>query len=481
MEQGIRRGFGIVLLWGCAAAGIASAQATRTSRRAIVIGVNKTPYANEDLVYAEVAATKVGEALRSRGFSVTSLLGAKATRRNVANALQDWMGSASSSSDELVFYYAGHGDGVSDPRDPQGAVDGAASFLYLMDCNPDSVLGTCWMMDNFGVISRSSNARVIYFVFDACYTGGVGLVKMGQAPAVTDKQARAERGRHAFLAGSPGEVAFFDTKDLKTGVFTHYFLESLGTKDTNKSGMARIQEWFPWVAKNTQAYSKRWGENQLPHRVAFLAGGSGEIDFGLKPKSLVSAGPARSVRSFVGTEEIDASVDIVADRIEFAKGSLLRVRKGATVRLVAKEIVVNASATIDGTGEPGALGDPGPALDVPEWTSQGSDDYWSAVNDCSSDVTHPARGRPGGNGAKGGSGATIVLYVRPTGGVLDIKVGGGPGGAGGPGGPGQLLKHGPQFYCDGCMRHCPGGPLGSAGPPGNSGAITYLDAPPRKP
>jgi len=181
-----------------------------------------------------------------------------------------------------------------------------------------------------------------------------------------------------------------------------------------------------------------------------------------------------SVFTFGGTREFDGNVTVSARQIVFAPGSVVRVRNGSTLELRAESIVVEGTATIDGTGEPGVPGSPGPDNAELPLDLLPDSNYKSIRNRVASSENDPLRGHKGADGGSGGPGATIVLSRHALGGALIIKVKGGPGGPPGPGGSGRLIRNQRQFYCDGCM-YSRNGPDGHKGPDGPNGRVIYGD------
>jgi hypothetical protein len=177
-------------------------------------------------------------------------------------------------------------------------------------------------------------------------------------------------------------------------------------------------------------------------------------------------------RVFQGTTTLDADTTVACDRVVFEDGALVRVKNGARLSILARDIISKGAAKIDASGEPGDDGAPG-ASNGKVWPSQGDTDYWAAVSDCRSNLAHPERGGRGGDGGRGGAGAEIVLS-GPVSGTLSIDVQGGPGGKPGPGGSGMTLKNGRNNYCDGCTTGCGAGPAGRPGDRGSNGRITAL-------
>jgi hypothetical protein len=187
-------------------------------------------------------------------------------------------------------------------------------------------------------------------------------------------------------------------------------------------------------------------------------------------------GPANTpsvppVFAFRRNVEFTGNVIVSTRRIVFDSGVTVRVRNGATLELRADEIIVEGAATIDGTGEPGAIGESPRPESLQAWSSHEDSDYGSARVAIETNSSHPDRGKPGGSGQPGGAGASVILSQKPVGGALQIIVEGGPGGPPGHGSTGRLIKNGRNNYCDGCMYQNVG-PDGRYGPKGQAGSIS---------
>lgn len=178
---------------------------------------------------------------------------------------------------------------------------------------------------------------------------------------------------------------------------------------------------------------------------------------------------------------IDADTRIACARITFEAGAVITIRHGSRVEFAATDsiaVVGDGGATIDGTGDTGAVGANAPNR-TDSWSSQGDDDYWAARHDVEGNDNHPDRGRAGKDGSRGGKGAALIFTKQPTG-QLTCKAPGGEGGAGGQGGSGKLLRNGRNNYCNGCT-YDRRGPSGAQGAPGDAGSCTFLERTPSDP
>lgn len=163
----------------------------------------------------------------------------------------------------------------------------------------------------------------------------------------------------------------------------------------------------------------------------------------------------------LGGARLGTELNADLEKLTLSGQAVLEFRRGATAKIGT--ILFSSGAVLRMLGEDGAPGQAGPAKE-PAWNSTGSGDYWDARNQCAagSGPSVGSPGEPGRDGRPNGK-LTVGCIVGPTDAYPMVEVRSGRGGAGGPGGAGQLLRHGPQFYCDGCMYNCPSGAAGSTG------------------
>jgi uncharacterized caspase-like protein len=187
--------------------------------RALIIGINdyndpKIP----DLETAVNDAQAMANLLRERyGFQVELLLDRKATRKAIYQALRN-LASSAKPDDNVLIYYAGHGDldrisedGWWIPADAEGG----DPVTYL---------------DNFLVQKyiRSMQARHVLLISDSCYSGTLFGQARSMPPVIGDKyylNLYNEKSRWGMTSGNKTPVS--DQGSVGHSVFAYQLLKEL--------------------------------------------------------------------------------------------------------------------------------------------------------------------------------------------------------------------------------------------------------------
>ncbi len=125
---------------------------------AIIIGINRYKHA-VSLNYCVADAKLMERCLLERGFDVTLLLDAEATKHNITKHVLDKV-SKLEQSGRLIIFFAGHGD----------AKTGA---ILPFDFNPDCIYATSIPMKNFGLSGffKTIAPHHCLVVLDCCFSG----------------------------------------------------------------------------------------------------------------------------------------------------------------------------------------------------------------------------------------------------------------------------------------------------------------------
>ncbi len=141
---------------------------------AIVVGINS--YKRKSIPTLENAlndAHSVAKLLRDRGFSVIELYNDNATKDRILDALKK-IRQLSSPNDSTLFYFAGHGDGVTGKN---GVREG---YILPFDFSSDLNSPTTDVMyydksalsiSSLVMYSRDTDAKHIDIVLDSCFSG----------------------------------------------------------------------------------------------------------------------------------------------------------------------------------------------------------------------------------------------------------------------------------------------------------------------
>ncbi len=221
---------------------------------ALVAGVGD--YADpdiKDLAYAERDATAMADLLRGEHVGIASermkvLLGAQATREEFISALDETLTRAAP-EDAVVIYLAVHG--VPDPK------TGEELYLLFQDAKKSKVLGTGFEQATLEKQIRTSSARKVVLLLDACHAGslggGVAVARRGDSeltPQLLKRLGEARDGVAVLSSCSANQYSYEDAKwGGGHGVFTFYLLDALqGAADkAPKDGFVTPREAYEFV------------------------------------------------------------------------------------------------------------------------------------------------------------------------------------------------------------------------------------------
>ena len=233
------------------------------SKHALCIGINNYPGTENDLSGCVNDANDWAAALSERGFTVTKLIDAEATKASMQAGMKSLISTARG-GDTVVITYSGHGTWVPDTSgdEPDGRDEG------LCPHDIDRV-GPLLDDDINKLFSQRAAGVHIILLSDSCHSGSVtrgeesdidpGMPRARFMPLEAwmpkDKLPRAtaptpsvvssglsRAGGDLLLAGCTDKQFSFDTsfKGRPNGAFTFYALKVLKTLGPN----ATYNEWF---------------------------------------------------------------------------------------------------------------------------------------------------------------------------------------------------------------------------------------------
>lgn len=244
------------------------------AKHALCVGINDYPGTGSDLSGCVNDANDWQAALAGRGYAVTMLLDANATRKNVLAALETLIASGKA-GDSLVFTFSGHGSWIPDTggdeidqRDEMICPYDIMSNQYLLDDDLAEVFG------------RKAAGVSLFFISDSCHSGSVS--RLAPVPAVVPgiprprilppsvfvkdpkvaKQLDAVAGMAdqlptatqkypaLLLAGCRDLELSYDASfnGRANGAFTYYALQALGGNPaTPRAWMKAVRESLPSV------------------------------------------------------------------------------------------------------------------------------------------------------------------------------------------------------------------------------------------
>ncbi len=210
---------------------------------AVVIGINdyqKWP----KLQYAVQDANAIRDTLINRfGFArekVITLSNAEATRNHILAAFHDQLGHGKLKKDDRVFiFFAGHG------ATRQLSSGRNLGYIIPVDSDPAQLSVDAIPMTDLQNIAENLQAKHVFFVMDACYSG-LGLTRGGNAAFLKDNAKRL--GRQMLTAGGADQLVA-DGGPNGHSVFTWTLLQALnGKADLNGDGIITATELAAYTA-----------------------------------------------------------------------------------------------------------------------------------------------------------------------------------------------------------------------------------------
>jgi hypothetical protein len=135
-------------------------------RRALCVGINDYPGSSSDLAGCVNDANDWAAELGRRGYSVTRLLDAQATKDAILKHLTDLVCKAGH-GDRVVFTFSGHGTWV--PDENKDEPDGRDEAL----CPHDYMAGVITDDELHALLTDRERAVRVVFVSDSCHSGTV--------------------------------------------------------------------------------------------------------------------------------------------------------------------------------------------------------------------------------------------------------------------------------------------------------------------
>ncbi|TKB76738.1 MAG: hypothetical protein E8D45_05875 [Nitrospira sp.] len=249
--------------------------AERTGKSwAVVIGIDEYEKAPK-LKYAGADAKAVAGALAQRGFQVTGLYNAQATRGNILGALGDKLVEQVGEQDRVVIFFAGHGE----TKKAKGGK--TTGYLVPVGGEASALAETAISMSVIRDLSEALPAKHVLFLIDTCYGGIAGTLGRSMPPMTESylREITRERGRQLITAGGPDQRAL-EGPEWGHSVFTYYLLEGLekGLADLNEDGIIPASELYAYLDARVFGAAALKGHVQRPERWD-LAAEKGEFVF----------------------------------------------------------------------------------------------------------------------------------------------------------------------------------------------------------
>ena len=221
---------------------------------ALVVGISayRNLPQNLQLNYSERDAEGIYSILISpeggnfRAENVRKLIGTRATRENIRQALEEWLPSVSKEDDRVLIYFAGH-----------GFIYGGNGYLAPYDFDMKAAETTGYPMDSLGkVIGGKIKAKWKVLLTDSCHSGAITPETSNEK--VNQKLLSLNTSLFSLTASRDRERSF-ESPDFGGGhgVFTYYVMRGMeGEADENGDGIVNADELAEYVRRNVRQATK---------------------------------------------------------------------------------------------------------------------------------------------------------------------------------------------------------------------------------
>lgn len=242
----------------------------RSDAFAIVIGIDYSGRQDiPHLKYAAQDARRVYDVLTNPIYggvppeNAILLLNEKATRNEMMTTLR----KIKNRDGYIYVYFSGHGAPKSKGKQLTDA------FLVPYDVvltDPEALEDTAIKVSYVRELVEQSTAKGVLVAFDACFAGGgKSIVPQGGKPLVgmlasPELLQTKGTGKVVVTSSAMNEQSWEDEKELRSGIFSHYFLEALKGK-AGGDAWVKVDELSGYIKENVQkAARKLKGVEQTP-------------------------------------------------------------------------------------------------------------------------------------------------------------------------------------------------------------------------
>lgn len=223
---------------------------------ALVIGIEEYDGSLPRADFAASDAVRIQEYLTGLlGFhedQVLTLLNRKATRIEVAQAVERWLPQRVHRDGTVFVYFAGLGTAHPKSRD---------AYLLPADGLPSTLTRSGYPLKRLYQQLAALPAKHVFVMLDACF-GGMGdrSVPTGRklVPGVELSDASVNQGKIVVLAAGRGAQGCHAYREQRHGLLTYFFLKGLrGPGDRDNDGKIRLSEQFDYVRAQVQSVARR--------------------------------------------------------------------------------------------------------------------------------------------------------------------------------------------------------------------------------
>ena len=239
---------------------------SRTNGRdawAVVIGIDAyrdklapARHAEED---AKAFEAYLRETLGVPPEQIKLLLGNRASRGDIASALEEWLprNAGAAPSGPVYVFFSGHG--APDPETGD-------AYLVPWDADPAYLKTRGYSITKLNAtLEKLPNAQVLVFL-DACFSGSGdrSVIADGTRPLVPVRVDKPKRGVSTFAAAEAAQTTGAAPK-ASHGLFTYHLLEGLrGGADANNDSDITLDELARYVTPQVQRDARQANREQTP-------------------------------------------------------------------------------------------------------------------------------------------------------------------------------------------------------------------------
>ena len=199
-------------------------------------------YTTKDaLLFADFLATRAGNPVP--GHQIIYLINEQATRANILGAVRE-IARRSTSEDEIVFYFSGHG--VKNHLVPYEGT-------YHHDLLP---------YDDLLAELKKCAATTKWVVVDACHSDSI-RPKKKQAAASSDTPSRPRTDNVILMVSSQSYQKSTEYGLFQQGLFSYFLIDGLrGHADADEDGQVTVRELHYHIEAKVKGFSKGFQEPQ---------------------------------------------------------------------------------------------------------------------------------------------------------------------------------------------------------------------------
>jgi tetratricopeptide (TPR) repeat protein len=252
-------------------------------RFALIIGISRYLSPENKLDFADKDADALHQALiNSCRFSpehIQILKNEEATYDKIRRNIEGWLSKQTTQKDTILIYFSGHGS--QDTDDGNDEEDGLDEFLLPYDYDDDD-MSSAIRDDIFSIWINNLKSEKIVIIIDTCFSGGATRAKginhiKTKGPLLVDginKDIFKEIPKTgvALLAACSDRQSSNEEPDFRSGLFTHFLLESIKKEnDTNNDNRLSLEELFEPTKRDVEAFSKKkYKDVQSPQFISTL-------------------------------------------------------------------------------------------------------------------------------------------------------------------------------------------------------------------